>query len=320
MRKSQIELNKDWKFKEVYPTISAYVTTWNCISGNYPFIEAIRSWSWCDEVCVIDGGSTDGTREKLNWLMQELPNLKVYDVPLSEEPGKDGQLKGFSRAMCMSEYLIQFDSDEICCGDIQKWKKLCKNMPEDFDITCLPVIEPFGSLTNLRMNDSHNPWKYRISRNRPEITHSIPKQDQLLIDGVKYSKGGSDGTCYTHIITEDMIPFKVPEQCQKMEELKTSKNKEVYKEFVSSFIKNNDPYVLHLGHVNLVKKISLYLSSWHRWWNELYHTDTNIFFPGVKIEDVTQDMITEKVKELIATTESVNVPEIESCLVSTKND
>ena len=119
------ELNTSWKFKETFPTISAYTTTSNCIEGGYPFEDAIRSFSWCDEIVVCDNFSKDGTREKLEELKKDLPQLQVYDIAMSGEPDQDGAYKAMSRAMCMSDYLIQFDSDEICMGSSEKWKNSC---------------------------------------------------------------------------------------------------------------------------------------------------------------------------------------------------
>ena len=45
--------------------ISGYTTVRNCITQKYPFVESILSMiNFCDEVVVLDGGSTDGSYEK----------------------------------------------------------------------------------------------------------------------------------------------------------------------------------------------------------------------------------------------------------------
>ena len=146
-----INLNRDWKYKEVLPKFSAYTTTYNCLNGKYPFEHAIKTFSWADEIIVADGGSTDGTREKLEEMLKDYPNLKVYDFPIDEQnPGKDGQLKAMARAMCSEEFCVQFDSDEFCIGDEKVWRRFAKNMAPNVSILNLLVVEPFGSMTASR--------------------------------------------------------------------------------------------------------------------------------------------------------------------------
>jgi len=309
--KNKISLNPNWKFKEIYPSVSAYTTTFNCLEGNYPFEQAIRSFGWCDEVVVADGGSTDGTKERLEELKKELPNLVIYDIALSENPGKDGELKSMSRAMCMSDYLIQFDSDELCMGDVLKWKKLVKNFPDNQQLQEMLVLEPIGSLTNLRMNDGHNNLKWRLSKNATEITHGIPDYDRIEKDGKLWSSGKSDGCFPVHIVTNKLIPSFAKNEEKTAAQLKSQHNVEEYKRHIQDLINNNHPMILHLGHVKLEKKLKLYLKSWHSWWNELYQKTENVYWPGVAIADVTQEMIDAKIKEIIDTTPSVHIPEIE---------
>lgn len=308
----KINLNPNWKFKETFPTISAYTTVSNCVSGNYPFIEAIKSFAWCDEVVVVDNFSNDGTWEKLLELKNEISQLVLYQINMEDCPNKDGLFKGMARAMCTAEYLIQFDSDEICKGSIGKWKKIVKTWNENDKLLSLPILEPIGFENNIRVNESHTPWKWRISRSSDvEVTHGLSKSNQKIINGVKYSKG-SDGCEYIHIVSEEMIPHRLNNNAKKMLELKNSKQFDDYKNFIENIIKNDEPYILHVGHINLKNKIKLYLKTWHSWWNNLYGKEdsdpqNNIYFPGVKYENVTEEMIENKIKEIIETTPSVTI-------------
>lgn len=314
----KIQLNPNWKYKEHIASISAYTTCFNCIEGNYPFEEAIRSFAWCDEIVAINALSTDGTKERLEELKKEIPHLVVYDIPLEDIPGKDGQLKSYSRAMCTGEYLIQFDSDEVCVGDINKWKRLIKMFPDNQSLQELIVLEPFGSLTNLRVNDSHNNLKWRLSKSsNVELTHGIPDYDRVEKDGKVWSSGRSDGCFMVSIVNNKIMPSFFLEKEKTAAALKKEHKTEEYKKYIQTLISENHPMILHLGHVNLNKKLSLYLKSWHKWWDELYQKSENIFWSGVKIEDVTQEMVDSKVKELIKDTPAIHVPEIEQ-LCSTK--
>ena len=47
-----------------------------------------------------------------------------------------------------------------------------KSIPKNMDLICLPVIEYWGKNEKVRIDV--NPWKWRLSKNRPYITHGIP--------------------------------------------------------------------------------------------------------------------------------------------------
>lgn len=309
-----IKINSDWKFEEYFPKISAYTTTWNCIDGSYRFDKAIKSFAWADEVIVVDGGSTDGTREKLSELQKELgDHIKVYDMPIDlDDPGCDGQQKALARAMCMNPFLIQFDADEYCMGDSVLWKSLVKDMPDNVDIYSLPVYEPLGNSKSLRTSSSFNIWKWRISRNKPEITHGIPKQDRLEVDGKVYSKGNSDGCFPVHIASYDMISHCFPKNwfTSELYQLRDS-DLDAYKNKLEDIFEFM-PFVYHAGHVDLKSKIKLYLKTWHKFWCHLFNKDpedpvNNKYFPGIAISDVTEDMIKEKVEEITNSEKTIEV-------------
>lgn len=306
-----IKINKDWKFQEKFPAISVYLTTYNCFKAGYPLFESVSSWLWAEEIVIVDGGSSDGTRESLEEYVRLHQNVKIYDIPLSNEPQKDGQLKAMARAMTSNPFLIQSDVDEICQGDPLLWKQLCKNMDDKIDIYNLLVVEPYGELGKVRINKEHTAWKWRISKNKPEITHGIPKHDRLEKDGKIYSKGFSDGTFPVHIVSNEMIPSYTPPCLQKLTSLKQQEKWDEYKQQMLHIMFNR-PHVLHLGHIDLKGKLKHYLSTWHQWWCELYNKDVedpqnNQYFPGVKLTDITEDMIEQKVAELKQSTPTIDI-------------
>lgn len=310
-----LKVNENWKFEPAPPpAVTAYTTTYNCLRGEYPVRDSILSWAWCDKIVVLDGGSDDGTMEVLMELRKELGDkLNIIELPIPlDMPGKDGYQKAMSYAMVDTPLAIQFDIDEICMGDTASWKKILKDLPENVDILSLPVLEPFRMRGFVRVNKEHTPWKWRVYRTKPEITHGIPKQDQIEVDGLKYSRGGSDGCFPVHVVTEELYPSRMNDTAAKLTKLKSAGDFAAYEKYLQDVVDGEKPAVLHLGHVNLKTKIKHYLSSWHDWWCMLYNKDpndsaNNLYFPGVHVGQVTDEMIEKKIDELTENTPTVVV-------------
>ena len=151
------------------PTISGYTTVYNAESQGYPFVESIKSMlGFCNEVCVLDGGSTDKTYEILQELSKTEPKLKlsVHKIDFSKPDyayQSDGLQKGRARDLCTSEFCWQMDCDEVVHEeDYEKIISLCTNFPNGVDLVSLPVVEYWGSPEKVRadrkstrLNSSH---------------------------------------------------------------------------------------------------------------------------------------------------------------------
>ena len=202
-----LKRNSDFKYKAIEVPISCYTTTYNCVKEDFPFEIAIKSFlQFSNECVVVDGFSTDGTFEKLQQMSEQDPRIKVYQNEFDlTEPGIDGNQKAFARCLCENEILVQFDVDELAHEiDIEKWKLLAKKFPKDTDILHLPVVELWGDLEHSTYR--RHMWKWRISRNKPEITHAINKHARLTDEttGKVYArKGMSDGCEYANVMTYD---------------------------------------------------------------------------------------------------------------------
>ena len=55
---------------------------------------------------------------------------------------------------------------------MKRVKNLVNQISKNMDLIALPVTEFWGSKDKVRIDV--NPWKWRLSRNRPHITHGIP--------------------------------------------------------------------------------------------------------------------------------------------------
>lgn len=54
----------------------------NCTENGYPWVESILSaYPMCSEYLINDGGSTDGTLEKLRELAEVYPKIQIFTIP-----------------------------------------------------------------------------------------------------------------------------------------------------------------------------------------------------------------------------------------------
>jgi glycosyltransferase involved in cell wall biosynthesis len=294
------------------PTVSGYTTTYNCVKQQYPFEACIRSMlQFCDEVCVVDGGSTDDTMKRLKKLAKENSKLKVKavkrDWTAKRHPVFDGMQKAEARAMCTKEFCWQMDSDEVVHeDDAPRISEMCRVIPKGVDILALPVIEYWGGADKVRMDIQ--PWKWRLSRNLPNITHGIPVELRATdADGQLYAKGGTDGCDMIDKESGARLPhvnFYTPE-VENARRVAMVGNDQARKEYEAWFnqVVTGLPSVFHYSWFNLPRKIRLYRDYWQNHWNALWDKDTsdtaenNLMF-GMPWAQVTDAMIESKAKEM----------------------
>jgi glycosyltransferase involved in cell wall biosynthesis len=305
------------------PTISGYTTTYNCVKQQYPFEECINSMlQFCDEVCVVDGGSTDGTYEVLLRLAAEyvtqdektkepILKLKVKQVKRDWNHPRfavfDGMQKAEARAMCSKEFCWQMDSDEIVHEeDAVRINDLCRSMPQGADVLSLPVIEYWGGPEKVRLDIQ--PWKWRLSRNKPNITHGIPVTLRTTdADGNLCALEGTDGCDMIDAETGESlahISFYTQdiENSRRIAMLGNEKAKQEYEEWFNT-VTNNLPGVFHYSWYDLPRKIRLYRDYWTSHWNSLYNksledtAENNMMF-DVPWSQVTDEMIEQRALEM----------------------
>ena len=293
------------------PTISSYTTTRNCINQEYPFEESINSMlGFSDEVIVVDGGSTDGTWEKLKELSEKNDKIKLYRNELDMQYKRfglfDGMQKALARSKCTSEFCWQMDIDEVVLEkDYEKIFYLCKNFPKDINLLALPVVEYWGSKEKVRLDIT--PWKWRLSRNVPNITHGVPKEfREYDEDNTMYAKEGTDGCDYIdnegNIL--EYITFYSPD-LHRMRKLALSGELSSLQNYNKTFqqIVDTLPSIRHYSWFNIERKIKTYKNYWQKHWESLYNVKTedtaenNMFFDKPWSE-VTDEEITQLAKDL----------------------
>ncbi len=293
------------------PSVSGYTTTMNCIKHQYPWRQSITSMlGFADEVVVVDGGSDDGTWEELtSWAEQE-SKLKVYQVARDWNHPRfavfDGAQKAEARKRCTMDYLWQQDADEVVHeNDYDKIRKLCSSFPGQVDLIALPVIEYWGGAEKVRMDV--NPWKWRLSRNMPHITHGIPKAMQKTdADGHMYAQVGTDGCDYVHSETFEVIPhasfYTSDTHVARVQAL--AGNNEVKNQYEDWFERCTQllPCVHHYSWFDLPRKIKTYRDYWSQHWQSLYDikqedtAENNMFFQKPWSDVTEEDINTLSIK------------------------
>jgi len=323
------------KMMDYKPSISGYTTTYNAVDQAYPFKQCIQSMlQFCDEVCAVDGGSTDGTWEELRNLQESLvpaaERLCAFDCDESRfeyfnqksplklkqikrdwkskrHPVFDGMQKAEARGMCTKEYCWQMDSDEIVHeDDAPRIADLCRNIPKGTDIISLPVIEYWGGPEKVRLDVQ--PWKWRLSRNLPHITHGIPVELRKTdSEGQTYALPGTDGCDMIHKETGERLHHvsfytQDVENARQVAMLGNEQARQQYETWFNNAV-SAIPGVFHYSWYDLPRKIKLYRDYWQNHWAALWDKDTsdtaenNMMF-DMPWKDVTDEMIESRAVEM----------------------
>jgi glycosyltransferase involved in cell wall biosynthesis len=295
---SKLSFNKEFKYERVYGKISGYTTAFNAVSMGYPFVECIKSMvGFCDEVVIVDGCSTDGTWQALEDLAAQEPKIQLYQNPWDlEEPGMDGAQKAFARALCTHDFLWQQDLDEVVHeADYEKVKMITKRFPPNADILHLPVIELWGD--SQHVTGRRHAWKWRMSRNKPEITHGINNHARLVHpeSGKVFAKDGmSDGCEYVNVMTYEHLPHTGFWNTNF--EMARLHLPEDYAKGINNVFKQL-PSVFHYSWASLPLKVKQFTTNWNAQWDVLYQRERTKRFADVETEEQIKSLCSKLYEE-----------------------
>ena len=292
-------------------TLSGYTTTLNCIDQGYPFIECIKSMlGFCEQVVVVDGGSEDGTWEKLKEISDTENRLLIHQNKRDWNHPRfavfDGLQKALARALCTGSFCWQQDSDEIVHSrDYPKIREILNQFPNNVDLIALPVIEYWGSKEKVRVDV--NPWKWRLSKNKPHITHGVPSNLRKFDEtGHLYASPGTDGCDYIRSDTYETVPCG-NFYTQKVHSIRSAalagdkKALEAYESWINNCC-HSLPSIQHFSWFNIGRKIRTYRDYWSNHWQSLYNikqediAENNMFFdkPWEEVSEKEIDDLSEK--------------------------
>ena len=298
---------------ERLPTISGYTQAYNVMKSTYPWRESINSLlGFCDEVVILDGGSDDGTYEELQKWAAEDTRLVVKQLKRNWNDKRfalfNGQQKAAARTLCTKEWCWQVDIDEVVHeSDYDKVKILLRQIPKPVKMISLPVIEYWGGSEKVRVDI--NPWKWRLSKNEPNITHDVNINHRRFDEEGFLFSLGSDGDDYVFTNSYEIIPdtnFYTPELHQvRMQAMSGDKlSLETYENYMNKVVEQL-PGVHHYSWFDLKRKVLSYKNFWSKHWASLYNKtiedipENNKFFdkPWSEVTDEEIDEIAVRMKE-----------------------
>lgn len=294
--------------------ISGYTTVRNAKEMDYPFEATIASMlDFCDQVVVVDSSDKDdGTSSILQDMVEKEPRLDVISAEIDWKAPNygiyDGLTKAMARMYCTGDYLFQMDCDEVCQPGIRpKLEEIVGKNP-DTPLFALPVVEYWGSKEKIRVDV--NPWKWRLSKNDPLITHGIPSNLRWMKDGLLYARPGTDGCDYIWSNTGEIVPclhfMNQNVNNVRQAAITSPEAADMYRMWFQSAIEQL-PTVYHFSWWSIAAKIRKYIHFWNDSWLTLYGEKNNRpagwnpFF-SKPLNTVTEEEITSLAKILASST------------------
>ena len=129
----------------------------NAAGGIVDYVESIAPF--VEEASIVDTGSKDGTREKLEELTLKHPNLRVFDRKFDDF----ASCRNYGLDQLRTKYALVLDGDErLCFHDFKQIKKIMRKEPAKGYRFTFSWIYP-NSLDDTK-GGGHNPRLFEVSK------------------------------------------------------------------------------------------------------------------------------------------------------------
>ncbi len=171
-------------------TIGAYILVQNPISNGYPFLEVINNClDFCDEILIVDGGTTDGSFDKL----PKDDRIKIKQRLWPDNSSWDflTQQYDFGLQNLTTDWRLKMDSDylfhENDLNDVRNYLIGSTAKIVNFEKDCFNLIDRYRAKTKvgIAVNKRMYPGIHWNTDDKYQDGDHVIEEDEWITSGIK---------------------------------------------------------------------------------------------------------------------------------------